>query len=122
MEGGTYALDGTTGQPDAGLLTGGVYRLGGGFWGGGTRYVLGMPEPTIVDRRSGEAYVAWVTGRNDVVTFDLYARQQSAPIGGVWQPFKHPCVRTKTRNPERNDDHAAAVPASLIDKGADARF
>jgi flagellar hook capping protein FlgD len=45
MEGGTYALDGTTGQPDAGLLTGGVYRLGGGFWGGGTRYVLGMPEP-----------------------------------------------------------------------------
>jgi hypothetical protein len=30
-----YALDGTIGQPDAGLLTGGDYTLGGGFWGGG---------------------------------------------------------------------------------------
>jgi hypothetical protein len=33
--GGGYALSGTIGQPDAGLLTGGVYALGGGFWGGG---------------------------------------------------------------------------------------
>ena len=30
-----YALGGTTGQPDAGLLTGGDYTLGGGFWSGG---------------------------------------------------------------------------------------
>jgi hypothetical protein len=34
-QGGTYALGGTVGQPDAGLLTGGDYTLGGGFWGGG---------------------------------------------------------------------------------------
>ena len=33
--GGAYALSGTLGQPDAGTLTGGRYRLGGGFWGGG---------------------------------------------------------------------------------------
>jgi hypothetical protein len=33
--GGGYSLGGTAGQPDAGLLTGGEYRLGGGFWGGG---------------------------------------------------------------------------------------
>jgi hypothetical protein len=33
--GGDYSLGGTIGQPDAGLLTGGVYTLGGGFWGGG---------------------------------------------------------------------------------------
>lgn len=30
-----YALAGTMGQPDAGLLTGGKYTLGGGLWGGG---------------------------------------------------------------------------------------
>lgn len=34
-QGGDYTLSGTAGQPDAGLLTGGEYTLGGGFWGGG---------------------------------------------------------------------------------------
>lgn len=33
--GGDYALSGTAGQPDAGVLTGGGYTLAGGFWGGG---------------------------------------------------------------------------------------
>ena len=33
--GGAYTLGGTVGQPDAGLLSGGNYTLGGGFWGGG---------------------------------------------------------------------------------------
>jgi len=33
--GGGYALGGTAGQPDAGLLTGGSYTLAGGFWPGG---------------------------------------------------------------------------------------
>ena len=33
--GGAYILGGTIGQPDAGLLSGGNYTLGGGFWGGG---------------------------------------------------------------------------------------
>ena len=32
---GDLFLSGTIGQPDAGLLTGGDYALGGGFWGGG---------------------------------------------------------------------------------------
>jgi hypothetical protein len=34
-DGGSYVLGGTVGQPDAGLLAGGEYVLGGGFWGGG---------------------------------------------------------------------------------------
>ena len=33
--GGSYTLVGTIGQPDAGILAGGAYTLGGGFWGGG---------------------------------------------------------------------------------------
>ena len=32
--GGNYSLGGTTGQPDAGVLSGGTYTLGGGFWVG----------------------------------------------------------------------------------------
>lgn len=33
--GGSYALDGTVGQPDAGLLASGDYTLAGGLWDGG---------------------------------------------------------------------------------------
>jgi hypothetical protein len=33
-EGGGYALGGTAGQPDAGMLSGGGYTLAGGFWAG----------------------------------------------------------------------------------------
>lgn len=32
---GGYELGGTIGQPDAGVLAGGSYTLGGGFWRGG---------------------------------------------------------------------------------------
>ena len=34
--GGTYALSGTIGQPDAQVMTGGSCTLSGGFWGGAT--------------------------------------------------------------------------------------
>ncbi len=40
---GQYTLDGTIGQPDAGMMTGGTYALTGGFWtqgGGGYRIFL----------------------------------------------------------------------------------
>jgi hypothetical protein len=33
--GGGYSLGGTAGQPDAGVMEGGVYTLAGGFWPGG---------------------------------------------------------------------------------------
>jgi hypothetical protein len=39
--GGGYSLGGTAGQPDAGLMTGGEYTLGGGFWGGGALATAG---------------------------------------------------------------------------------
>lgn len=32
--GGVFELSGTIGQPDAGLLSGGVFTLAGGFWSG----------------------------------------------------------------------------------------
>ncbi len=43
-EGGGYALGGTVGQADAGLLQGGGYTLSGGFWVGGiVRYGVYLP-------------------------------------------------------------------------------
>ena len=39
--GGGYSLGGTAGQPDAGVLNGGGYTLGGGFWKGGALAVVG---------------------------------------------------------------------------------
>ncbi len=45
--GGGYQLGGTIGQPDAGLLAGSGYTLGGGFWRGGetaaTPYNIYLP-------------------------------------------------------------------------------
>ena len=32
--GGNYTLSGTIGQPDAGMMSGGDYKLVGGFWSG----------------------------------------------------------------------------------------
>ncbi len=34
--GGTFTLEGTIGQPDAGEMSGGDYTLSGGFWPGGS--------------------------------------------------------------------------------------
>ncbi len=42
--GGSYQVDGTLGQPDAGTLSGGAYELQGGFWDAGT---APTPPPTL---------------------------------------------------------------------------
>jgi hypothetical protein len=45
--GGSYTLGATIGSPDAGVLAGGGYTVGGGFWGGGEvakeEYALYLP-------------------------------------------------------------------------------
>ena len=44
LDGGTYTLMGTAGQPDAGpALGGGAYALIGGFWGGEAQYGVYLP-------------------------------------------------------------------------------
>jgi hypothetical protein len=43
---GPYVLSGTAGQPDAGNLSGGVYVLRGGFWGGTADYIAYIPMLT----------------------------------------------------------------------------
>jgi hypothetical protein len=41
--GGAYTLGGTAGQPDAGVLAGGSFRLTGGFWAAGDDYAHYLP-------------------------------------------------------------------------------
>jgi hypothetical protein len=40
-----YTLEGTIGQPDAAMWSGGGYQLSGGFWGGGAamEYIVYLP-------------------------------------------------------------------------------
>ncbi len=46
--GGSYSLDGTIGQPDAGTSIGGTYALAGGFWGGGAAAGYDLFLPLVV--------------------------------------------------------------------------
>ncbi len=46
--GGSYALGGTIGQADAGVLSGGGYTLVGGFWGGAMVVEYGIYLPLVV--------------------------------------------------------------------------
>ena len=41
-QGGTYAVSGTVGQPDAGQLSGGTYDLTGGFWNQAVNGISGV--------------------------------------------------------------------------------
>lgn len=41
--GGAYRLGSTTGQPDAGRLSGGVYEVDGGFWNAGASPSVAVP-------------------------------------------------------------------------------
>ena len=53
--GGTYSVDGTVGQPEAGLLKGGDFTVGGGFLPGGevaSEYWIYLP---LVVRQFGRA-------------------------------------------------------------------
>jgi hypothetical protein len=57
--GGPYTLSGTIGQPDAGTLVGGNYRLDGGFWGGAFA-VQQVGSPTLIIQRAGaNVIISW---------------------------------------------------------------
>ena len=74
--GGTFTVDGTIGQPDAGLLSGSNFRLGGGFWFGGGNTATGIegdpPATTQLAFRVHPAFPNPVAHRT-VVAFDLPA-------------------------------------------------
>lgn len=56
--GGVYSVSGTVGQPDAGTLIGGSYKIDGGFWGVTAVQTPGAPRLTIT-RAGGGVSVSW---------------------------------------------------------------
>lgn len=45
--GGIYTVSGTIGQPDAGPLSGGIYKLEGGFWAATAGAPIAEPTPEL---------------------------------------------------------------------------
>lgn len=56
--GDTYTLNGTIGQPDAGVMTGGNYSLVGGFWGVVAIQTPGAPLLSVTNE-NGTVIVCW---------------------------------------------------------------
>jgi hypothetical protein len=57
--GGVYAVSGTIGQPDAGMMSGGTYTLNGGFWGiVAAVQTEGAPYLTVA-RSNNSVVVSW---------------------------------------------------------------
>ena len=75
---GTYKFGGTMGQPDPGTLTGGNFKLSGGFWIGGTTQVTGIVphEPPKIAFRFSRATPNPVRARSQIA-FDLPAETQA---------------------------------------------
>ncbi|MFB3908830.1 MAG: FlgD immunoglobulin-like domain containing protein [Candidatus Eisenbacteria bacterium] len=83
--GGTYALSGTIGQPDAGALSGGTYALAGGFWFGGSAtsgieqdpspgngaWITGI-SPAAPNPMRGQSVLAFRLARPEVVHLEIY--------------------------------------------------
>jgi hypothetical protein len=58
--GGVYSVSGTIGQPDAGVLIGGSFRLDGGFWGIITMVQSpGSPLLRIQSTTTNSVIIAW---------------------------------------------------------------
>lgn len=86
--GGTYAVSGTIGQPDAGAMSGGNFSLLGGFWGGVTASPV-QPVPGIFIQGSGGTIILrWPNPSTG------YVLQQTASMDGfgAWMGVTQPPV------------------------------
>lgn len=103
--GGRFALSGSLGQPDAGVLSGGNFNLEGGFWSGMTLLQTpGAPFLKIVLLSGHQARLSWpvhVTG--------FVLEETGAASSGVWNATPHPVVETPT-------EHTVIVPAAGLVK------
>ena len=82
--GGVYAVSGTIGQPDAGLLTNGMFSVVGGFWGA-VNLVQTPGAPLLSVERLGSAVrVYWPTNAAGFVL------DQSLTVTGAWSQVAFP--------------------------------
>jgi hypothetical protein len=75
--GGQYRVGGTTGQPDAGSMSGGRYRINGGFWAaGGT---TSTPTPTTTPTETPTATYTPVDTPTDTPTAEPSSTSTDTP-------------------------------------------
>ena len=83
--GGVFAVSGTIGQPDAGVMSGGNYALAGGFWG-----AIQTPPPV------GSVIVkVWMVGGQVHLRFTgipgrTYDIERASSVTGPWRPNSQP--------------------------------
>ena len=102
--GGQFVVNGTIGQPDAGTLIGGNFKLEGGFWSGvQVLQVAGAPILRIK-----------LVGTNAIVSWPLYVtgftlQETPSLTAPNWTSTPHKTVDTAT-------EHTVTVPAAGIIK------
>ena len=72
--GGGFELEGTIGQPDAGILTGGNFELSGGFWAGAVPQCACLGDMNADGDRNGadiSAFVGCVIGGGSCLCADV---------------------------------------------------
>ncbi len=72
--GGSFELEGTLGQPDAGILTGGNFELSGGFWAGAVPQCACLGDMNSDGDRNGadiSAFVGCVIGGGSCLCADV---------------------------------------------------
>lgn len=98
---GKYQVMGTTGQPDAGVLSGGNFKLQGGFWSGITlEQTSGAPLLKIKLIGGGLAVLSWPVS---VTGFTLEETPTVAKLNN-WSATPQSVVDTAT-------EHTVTVPA-----------
>ncbi len=80
--GGVYAVSGTIGQPDAGVMSGGSFSLFGGFWGAFVPVqTAGAPTLQIANLFNGTATISWVPNTPGFVVQQVAAL---SPVPIIW--------------------------------------
>lgn len=85
--GGVYAVSGTIGQPDAGMMSGGPYSLLGGFWGVAIQ-TPGAPLLSI-QHTNGEVRIFWLLPATGFV-LDQTASLVNSPQTNAWTQVPFP--------------------------------
>ena len=104
--GGQFALSGAIGQPDAGALTGGNFKLEGGFWSGITvQQTLGAPLLRIKLLGNGQVILSWPVNASGFAIEETTNASQSYS----WTATPQSVVDTAT-------EHTVTVPANGLVK------
>jgi hypothetical protein len=90
---GQFAVSGTTGQSDAGAMSGGSYSVYGGFWSLLAVPGPGMPALSILPTRTNTVVIAWPAPSTGFVL-----QQSSALATGNWSTVTNTPIVTADQN------------------------